>query len=310
MLALPIITVNSVSCIWKRGAHNAFTDLCQFEGQLWLVFREAEDHVSPDGQIIVLSSTDGKDWQHCATLALADRDLRDPKIIPTPDGELLISCAGVSKQAEVYLQTYLYTSSDGHHWSSPKTVGKPNSWIWRTRFIDGQGFGVGYEAGREETILYTLDNKNTAKVHRDPLFSKAQNGLGYPNESDLFQLPSSELACLLRRDADTASAQLGIAKAPYKEWLWQDLGVRIGGPVVLALRSGVLLAAVRLYEPARTSLCLLDIDGVELTEILSFPSGGDTSYAGLVERNGLIFCSYYSSHEGAAAIYIAELKIG
>lgn len=308
MLAVPTITVKDISCVWQRGAHNAFTDLCYFQGRLWLVFREAESHISPDGQIIVLSSTDGKGWQHCATLTMADRDLRDPKIIPAPNGELLLGCAGVSKQADIYLQSFLYTSTDGYHWSSSDATGKPNSWLWRTRFFDGQGFSVAYEAGREETVLYTLDNNKVAALHCDPLFSKAQNGLGYPNESDLFQLPSGELACLLRRDADTASAQLGIAKAPYKEWLWQDLGVRIGGPVVLALQARLFLAAVRLYEPARTSLCLLDVDGAQLKEIRQLPSGGDTSYAGLVEYKGSIFCSYYSSHEGAAAIYIAELE--
>ena len=32
-------------CIWRRGDHNAFTDLVLFRGALFCVFREAYAHV-------------------------------------------------------------------------------------------------------------------------------------------------------------------------------------------------------------------------------------------------------------------------
>ena len=40
--------------------------------------------------------------------------------------------------------------------------------------------------------------------------------------------------------------------------------------------------------------------------LLTLPSGGDTSYPGLVWHDGLLWVSYYSSHEGKAAIYPCE----
>lgn len=38
-------------------------------------------------------------------------------------------------------------------------------------------------------------------------------------------------------------------------------------------------------------------------------SGCDTSYAGMVWREGVLWISYYSSHDGKASIYLAKVKI-
>jgi len=49
-------------------------------------------------------------------------------------------------------------------------------------------------------------------------------------------------------------------------------------------------------------------DAGTLNEALKLPSGGDTSYAGLVWHEGLLWISYYSSHEGKTSIYLAKVK--
>jgi len=38
-------------------------------------------------------------------------------------------------------------------------------------------------------------------------------------------------------------------------------------------------------------------------------SGGDNSYAGMVLYDGLLWLSYYSSHEGKTSVYQAKVKI-
>ena len=48
---------------------------------------------------------------------------------------------------------------------------------------------------------------------------------------------------------------------------------------------------------------------VVLTEFLPLPSGGDTSYAGMVLHDGLLWVSYYASHEGKTSIYLAKVKL-
>ena len=69
--------------------------------------------------------------------------------------------------------------------------------------------------------------------------------------------------------------------------------------------------AGRLYEPKpRTSLFWIDEKTGKITECLTFPSGGDTSYPGLVWQDGVLHMSYYSSHEEdkKSRIYFARIK--
>src|SRR3954468_21685500 len=77
-----------VKKIWDRAPHNAFTDLVRFRGRWYCVFREGKAHVSPDGALRVLTSPDGKAWESAALVRSETADLRDPKILATPDGRL------------------------------------------------------------------------------------------------------------------------------------------------------------------------------------------------------------------------------
>jgi len=59
----------------------------------------------------------------------------------------------------------------------------------------------------------------------------------------------------------------------------------------------------------RTGLCWLDPHAGTLTEALTLPSGGDTSYPGFAWHEGVLWVSYYSSHEGKSSIYLARVKV-
>lgn len=131
----------------------------------------------------------------------------------------------------------------------------------------------------------------------------------YPNETSVLFLPDDTAYCLLRQDGQPNSGYLGTSRPPYNEWNWKQLGVRLGGPHMIRLPNGRFVAAVRLYDkPVRTSLCWLDPESGKLTEALKLPSGGDTSYAGLVWHDDLLWISYYSSHEGKTSIYLAKVR--
>ncbi|MCX7667283.1 MAG: hypothetical protein N2112_17265, partial [Gemmataceae bacterium] len=135
---------------------------------------------------------------------------------------------------------------------------------------------------------------------------------GYPNETSIV-FEGDTAYCLLRRDGagpKLNTALLGIAQAPYTKWEWKDLGVQIGGPHMIQLPDGRWLAAVRLLDKkVRTSLCWLDPKEGKLTEFLTLPSGGDTSYPGLVLYQDQLWMSYYSSHEGKTSIYLAKMPL-
>ena len=296
-----------VSKIWDQAPHNAFTDLIMFKGRWYCVFREGEAHVSPDGALRVITSSDGKTWTSAALLSSPTADLRDAKITIAPDDRLTLSgAAALHQPAEFRHQSLIWYSSDGKTWSEPIKIGDPNMWIWRVTWHKGVAYGIGYDTSGERFIRLYVSRDG---VKFDTLVSNLFDR-GYPNETSMIFLDDDTCLCLLRRDGDPGTAQLGVAKPPYKEWMWKDLGVKIGGPHIIRLPDSRIVAAGRLYDDqVRTSLLWLDPDAGTATEFLKLPSGGDTSYPGLVFHEGLLWVSYYSSHEGKTSIYLAKVRV-
>ena len=58
----------------------------------------------------------------------------------------------------------------------------------------------------------------------------------------------------------------------------------------------------------KTVVARMTLDG-GYDPVLTLPSGGDTSYAGMVWHADLLWVSYYASHEGKTAIYLARMKL-
>lgn len=293
-----------VAKIGDRAPHNAFTDLVRYRDRWYCTFREGKGHVSPDGAIRVLTSADGKTWESAARLTSADGDLRDPKLSVTPDGRLQLNAASALHERKRFShQSLVWFSADGRAWGEPAPVAAPNDWLWRVTWHGKIAYGVGYDCGkRKDTRLYRSDDGRTYQTLVDPLHAK-----GYPNEASLLFLPDDTGLCLLRRDE--ANGLLGTARPPYRDWRWLDLGRRIGGPALTRLPDGRLIAVVRLYDrKVRTAVCAVDAATGRFDELLALPSGGDTSYAGLVWHDGLLWISYYSSHEGRTAVYLARVR--
>jgi hypothetical protein len=109
--------------------------------------------------------------------------------------------------------------------------------------------------------------------------------------------------------AGDLKAWLGRSRAPYTTWTWRETPQQIGGPNFIRLPDGALWATGRRYPGGpRTVLARLSLDG-GYEPALTLPSGGDTSYAGMVWHEGLLWVSYYASHEGKSAIYLARVKL-
>lgn len=297
----------SVYKIWDKAPHNAFTDLIRYDGQWLCAFREGKGHVSDDGMLRIISSKDGVNWESWAHLQMVGVDLRDPKICITPERKLMMTTAGAYRnQKPVVHESFSWMTRDGKNWEGPFRIGDKNMWLWRVTWHNGTAYSVGYETEGEKLVrLYQSKNGQNFETLVPTLFDQ-----GYPNETGFEFHEDGTAFCLLRRDGEIASGQLGTASAPYTDWKWKDLGVKIGGPALLRIPDGRLIAGVRLYNgKVRTSVVEIDAEAGKLTELLALPSGGDSSYPGLVWHEGILFMSYYSSHEGKTSIFLARVKL-
>ncbi len=141
--------------------------------------------------------------------------------------------------------------------------------------------------------------------------ARTEAGGGYVNEAAFVFEPAGRCVVLLRREG--GNSRLGLAEPPYTTWTWTDLTERFNGPALVRLPDGRLLAGGRSKslgsDSAMTVLGWLTTDPPALRPVLVLPSRHETGYPGLVQHDGRIWASYYSSQSGKAAIYIAELEL-
>ncbi|MBP90376.1 MAG: hypothetical protein CMJ64_27335 [Planctomycetaceae bacterium] len=295
--------------MWDKAPHNAFTDLIRFKDRWYCVFREGKGHVSPDGALRVITSMDGDEWESAALITSNNSDLRDAKITVTPDGRLMLAGAeAMNKPVAHKHQSLVWFSEDGRTWSGKHEVGDRDNWLWRITWHQGKAYGFGYGC-RNDNRGIRLFRSSDGKSF-DTLIDKASVEGTYPNETSMVFLADDTCYCLLRQDGTPNNGFVGKSRPPYTDWSWKKLNMRIGGPHMIRLPRGRFLAAVRLYDsPVRASICWLDAEQGTLTEALRLPSGGDTSYAGLVWHDDLLWVSYYASHEGKTSIYLAKVKV-
>ena len=109
-----------------------------------------------------------------------------------------------------------------------------------------------------------------------------------PNETTLRFMPDGEMVALVRREAGNRSAWVGRSLAPYTTWTWRETTYQVGRPNFIRLPDGELWASGRRYPGGPTTvLARMTLDG-GYERVLTLPSAGDTSYAGMVWHEGLL----------------------
>jgi hypothetical protein len=267
--------------------------------------------------IRVIRSADGEAWESVALLTEEGVDLRDPKISITPDGRLMLTIGGSFYREGKRLKCeprVAFSDDEGRNFSLPEPavidekIHTEHDWLWRVTWHDGVAWGVVYRASRNEPGPAHRLVKSRDGIMYKPVASLDMGG--FPNETTLRFAADGEMIALVRREGEDRTGRLGRSRPPYTEWRWSDVGVRLGGPNLIILPGGELIVGSRLYleSGAKTALFCLDESG-RLRELFRLPSGGDTSYPGLVIHEDKLWISYYSSHEGRAAIYLADVAL-
>lgn len=308
----PVIAVER---IWDRAKHSAFTDLVDFNKQLFCTFREGAGHVhGANGTIRIIRSDDGQIWRSVALLDKKGIDLRDPKICVTPDGRLMILMGGshYDNRTLIDRQTRVsFSNADGTRFEKPRPIELPrsirssNDWLWRVTWYGDTGYGVLYQPIGEESKLQLVSTADG--IHYQHIATLDIDGR--PNETTLRFRSDGAMIAMIRREAGNKSGIIGISLPPYQKWQWHELGARLGGPNFIIIADKHLLGGSRKYgAKAQTILAWMDLEG-SFTPAATLPSDGDTSYPGMVIRDDLLLVSYYSSHEEKTAIYLATLKL-
>jgi len=308
----------SVKKIWDGAPHSAFTDLARFNNQWFCTFREADGHVRGDGRIRVLTSSDGETWESAALLSEDGIDLRDPKLSITPDDRLMLVLGGSVYEGKTLMerQPRVVFSKDGRQWTAPRRVLDKGDWLWRVTWHKGRAYGITYNItkGIGPTNEWTI----TLVASPDGIAWRPVAKLAVPsrpNEATVRFLPNDDCIALVRREGGASNsakdAWIGVSSPSYTDWRWHSAGMQIGGPNFLILPSGSMVASGRQYnaKPGGNRTFVGSMTPHSVKAELVLPSGGDCSYAGMVWHEGLLWTSYYSTHEGKTAIYLAKIRL-
>ena len=327
------VAVENVRRVFHNGEHNAFTDLIEWQGKLWLTFRSCPDGhmVFPTSRVMVMSSSDeGETWQPEHEFSVARRDVRDPHFLIFKDKLFIYAGTWWSGDGELPRENYdinkhlgygVFTA-DGKSWSEPQALeGTYGHYIWKAiASPDGETaylcarrkqnyseaeLGAGGTKIMEGALLESADGINW---RFRSLFQKEQG-----NETDFVFTEEGSLLALSRSGG--GKSDLARSEPPFDEWQRSTVPVFIGGPLLTRWAGHYLVGGRRNSDQGPvTTLYWFDEKQAELNEFATLPSGGDNSYPGLhVFDNQHALVSWYSSHEKDAdgkvitAIYMADL---
>lgn len=315
------LNLKEVRCIWYDGYHNAFTDIIEFEGKYFCVFRHGTEHMPRGkGEVYVLCSEDLKQWQLIKKFPpLADS--RDPKLFKFQNKLGVVFFAypdlvDYRKQRDVYISY----SEDGINFSEVIKLKNNNFVFWRIRPFRDKLYALGYYAPQEKEngdewlvcLFVSEDGVNFSKV--SPIVEGQ-----FANETDLLFEKDATCFALVRREKQQTPV-LAISTPPYKNWERHEMNLVLQGLHIFKFKDQIYVAG-RIFskEGTKTAILSLDLNKKHLDMEVILPSGGDTSYCGSLIKDDMLYLSYYSQHEietreskvekgNTAGIYLALLE--
>jgi hypothetical protein len=322
------------------------TDLIRFKGNWYCAFHEGEIHHNhPTGRGRIISSPDGEHWETVALLQWDGADVREPKLAITAEGNLMANTSiyFVSKQPRdkgayyqleqrgggvppdesepnVERQSVTWLTTDGKNWGSayacPSGI---NTWLWEVMWHNGMGYSLAYSGKDTKGTLYRTRDGRSWRPLKEAMFPDTGG-----TEAALNFAPDNTAYCLLRGGSEPV--MIGIGKSPrYQQWEWKTVSVdwqgdgtlqpaktairgALGGPKLVRLSDGRLLAAGRVLGPGREDgrIMLFWVD-TEKAILTRFAEVDGTSYAGVVEHEGMLWVSCCNTD--SSGIFLAKLKV-
>ncbi len=299
--------------IWEAvstSTHNFNTDLCFWKNEFYLIYQNSEYHLfSPKSKLVLLKSRNCKNWTLVKEFLSKDYELRDPKFAKINNKLFIYALPNLEISPTPFTTVFTF-SSDGIEWKEFEETDEHGWLFWRPRtFNDKVWYVSAYWNEHGKCALFkTVDGIKWEFVsmiyegeHCD------ETALEFTSQGDMYI--TSRLEGDLNWDGGSFTASTLIAKASYSftEWKYKKTHTtRLDGPVLW--RHDSLIFAAGRYEPdiqissfgmgsifnvKRTAIYLLVEDSLVLLKVL--PSGGDTSYPGIAEKDGEIYMSYYTN---------------
>ncbi|HEY9159812.1 MAG TPA: hypothetical protein VIS94_01820 [Desulfomonilia bacterium] len=315
----PAIIAESWTAV-SDGMHNSNTHMINWNNDFWLVHANSPYHfATPKCKLMVWRSKDAKNWVKVTEFRVPGEDIRDPKFAVINGRLMLYVLKSIRFEAEPYTTAFTFTDN-GMIWAPLTEIKEQNGWLfWNPKSFDGKIWYVPaywYEHGKSALFKSTdgIKWEMVSTIHNGRNEITGANDRN--DETDIEFLPGGGMIATMRMEGSDslfgdkkASTNIEVALPPYTKWSEpvSDFTTRLDGPALFSY-NGRIYAAGRYnpYRPGpvnyfgsifakkRTSLFLVTPTG--LARLTDLPSAGDTSYNGVVIRDGFAYISYYTSN--------------
>jgi hypothetical protein len=295
--------------------HNATVDMVWYRDAFYLAHVASLFHFGSErSTILVKRSPDGRNWEQVAEIGRGEDDVRDPTFAVIGEKLFLYVLLNKSTQPLPYTTRVTWTG-DGENWSDLTNIGHEGWLFWRPKTRDGQTWYVPayWHRFHKNTLFATRDGMNFEMV------ADISDGR-FVNEPEIEFLGDDRMLATGRADylkmsihqiigIPQTSTILSVAEPPYIEWkeTGESLVTRLDGPVMFS-HNGRVHAVGRAHPhngaafPRRGAVlskkrtAIYEVQPDKLIHISDLPSCGDTSYPGIVVKDGYVYIAYYTNN--------------
>lgn len=297
----------SSKLIWKGDNYAAFTSLVYYKGYYYCAFRDANKHVDSYGEdcgvIRIIKSRDARDWTEFLVFEEPRYDLRDPKLIITPNHRLMLLTEKVlykNGKATIRNTCTSIIRKNGKHTPLSPIGFKPDqdwNWLWNLEWVNNVAYGFMYIPH-----FYFVKSENG----HDFIIKDKLNLHDRPTESSVAKINKTTLLGVVRGDT---KVMLGEYDLIHEKWEWKDGRYKIGCPKIIKVKNEVYIVGRSYDKGLKTTIFRYNQEEKDVERLLDIDGSKDFSYPGAVYRKGKLYVTYYLGDGYHSDIHLSIIKL-
>lgn len=285
--------VLSIRRVTNDRRHNAFTGACWFKGDLYVGYRQGDDHMCDQGRLIIQRSRDAGITWDTVTVLRGDGDTRDAHLYT--DGARLFAVGHEEIETGEYGISGFASTEDGDRWTPwTRYEGCGHYVLWRPIAYRGKHYCAGYLRPRPFGVhWFESDDGHTWKDVRVVFESEEEK----PNECYLEILPDGTATMIMRCEGGFVPKHPYICRSayPFESWEMEKLtDLTLTGPALWTVDGRVYISGrwhplhedMHLEEDSVAHHAIFRVKDGKTYLLCVLPSGPkpDHSYMGVARR--------------------------
>lgn len=309
--------------VYDNNNHAAFTGMIEYNGEIYLAFREGVNHASlNDDQYgsLTIMKKDGDEWKKMWSLSHDNMDLRDPYLI-VMNGKLRLYSGFNNFDGPNHTYQHsgtAYSDFTGNGWTEliPVINDAPHIvWIWKIREYQGSYYGVGYLEGYKPLLMKSEDGNTWSTVTELDVE-------GIVSEADLNFMDDSLYVCLRKDEPAGSPSYWGTAKYPFKDFEWRIMEKSLACPDFFSIQeSKQMWLTCREYvvdndgnvKDIRVPIYSVSTTGdLYLVDVANSGGVWDKGYPSFCRVGDILYLSFYQVTDSdfkKSVIHVSELSL-